>query len=141
MSDLVDDSSESRHGLRVKDVSLRVVDWHANLAGLGMDAPWRLEQVIYASGDVRVQTRVQVREDQRLDRQVFLSIKLGLSPCLFVLFSPLLVLLLVDLPHLHAETGPLCRWVQLIPSELDLVADVVVCEETKELVSMDWDGQ
>jgi hypothetical protein len=51
------------------------------------------------------------------------------------------MLLLVDLPHLHAETGPLCRWVQLIPSELDLVADVVVGEETKELVSMDWDGK
>lgn len=55
------------HRPRLKGVRRRGVDRHADAAGLGVAAPWRLEQVIHAFAHVDVQPREGVREDDLVE--------------------------------------------------------------------------
>ena len=55
------------HRPRLKGVRRRGVDRHADAAGLGVAAPWRLEQVIHALAHVDVQPREGVREDDLVE--------------------------------------------------------------------------
>lgn len=116
MAQFIDHRGQGRN-VRQDEVFVLVwIEGHANITRLRMNTEWRFQQVIDAVRDVRIEARVQVREDKCLQVSVSLLIL-----CLLLSF-PVVVLLEPDSPKSEAVVG---NTVALRVHDLDLplVAD------------------
>mmetsp|Transcript_22800 Transcript_22800/g.73083 ORF Transcript_22800/g.73083 Transcript_22800/m.73083 type:complete len:487 (+) Transcript_22800:89-1549(+) len=141
--EVVRDRLEGRDRARVELLTLAHVDRHADAAGLRVDAPRRLEQVVHALGHVDVEAGVRVREDHlREDRGELWRLALAFDPLpplgaahrrpLFEGVEQLLRDLLV-LEHREQLLLPLCRVENPEPARR-LALEHVRVEERLELV-------